>query len=88
MTATISRPELNTRRERPKFLARQDKPEFLTRREAAEYLGIAYQTMSLWAMSGKYGLPMIKVGRSVRYRQSDLDAWLERRTVGGEVGDE
>ena len=32
------------------------------------------------------GIPFIKVGRLVRYRRSDLEAWLESRTQnsGGE----
>ncbi len=59
--------------------------KLLTRAEAAEYLGLRIQTLAVWAITGRYGLPMVKVGRSVRYRQSDLDAWLESRTVGGEV---
>ncbi len=27
------------------------------------------------------GIPFIKVGRLVRYRRSDLEAWLESRTL-------
>ena len=57
----------------------------LNRDEAAKYLGIQPQTLAVWAVTGRYGLPYIKVGRSVRYRQSDLDDWLQRRTIGGEV---
>ena len=59
--------------------------KLLTRAEAAEYLGLCPQTLAVWAITGRYNLSMIKVGRSVRYRKSDLDAWLERRTVGGEM---
>lgn len=59
--------------------------KLLTREQAAAYLGLQIQTLAVWAITGRYGLPMVKVGRSVRYRQTDLDAWLERRTVGGEV---
>ena len=58
----------------------QDK--LLTRTEAAKYLGLTNpQTLGVWACEGRYDLPYIRVGRHVRYRQSDLDAWLERRTV-------
>ena len=53
----------------------------LTRNQAAEYLGIRPQTLAAWALTGRYNLPMVKVGRWVRYRKSDLDAWLESRTV-------
>lgn len=52
----------------------------LTRREAAEYLGLQEQTLAIWASTGRYALPVVKVGRSVRYRQSDLERWLTERT--------
>lgn len=54
----------------------------LTREQAAEYLGIKPQTLAVWALTQRYNLPMVKVGRCVRYRRSDLEAFLERRTVG------
>jgi len=52
----------------------------LTRREAAEFLGIRPQTMAVWHSCGRYNLPVVKVGRSARYRQSDLDKFAEDRT--------
>jgi predicted DNA-binding transcriptional regulator AlpA len=27
------------------------------------------------------GLPYIKIGKSVRYRQSDIKAWIEQHTI-------
>ncbi len=53
----------------------------LTRQQAAEFLGLQVQTLAAWAMTGKH-LPFIKVGRSVRYRQSHLDAYIEKQTIG------
>lgn len=52
----------------------------LTRKEAAEFLKLRTQTLACWAMSGKH-LSFVRVGRSVRYRQSDLDEYLAKRTV-------
>ncbi len=60
-----------------------EKPILLSRDEAAEYLGVRPQTLAIWKLTGRYNLPVIKVGRFCKYRKSDLDAWLERRTVGG-----
>ncbi|MFZ1935329.1 MAG: helix-turn-helix domain-containing protein [Thermoguttaceae bacterium] len=60
-----------------------DRPALLTREQAAEYLGIAPQTLAVWATNGRYSLPMVKVGRCARYKRSDLDRFIERRTVGG-----
>jgi len=56
-----------------------------SRREAADYLGVSPQTLAVWACTKRYDLPMIKIGRHVKYRQSDLDAFIERNTIGGEV---
>jgi len=53
----------------------------LTRVEAAEYLGIKPQTLAIWASTGRYALPMIKIGRAVRYRKEDLDRFIDRRCV-------
>ncbi|MCX7424417.1 MAG: helix-turn-helix domain-containing protein [Planctomycetia bacterium] len=75
MTATATR-ELKTR-------AKDEQSELKTREEAAAYLTMKTQTLAAWAMTGKY-LPMVKIGRSVRYRKCDLDDFLRRRTVGGD----
>jgi excisionase family DNA binding protein len=55
--------------------------ELFNEDQTAEYLSVAAQTLSVWRSSGRYDLPFIKVGRVVRYRKADLDAWLESRTV-------
>lgn len=48
--------------------------------QAAQYLDVSPGTLSVWRCTGRYQLPFLKVGRKVRYRVSDLDAWLESRT--------
>jgi predicted DNA-binding transcriptional regulator AlpA len=51
--------------------------------EAAEYCGIAGQTLALWrSQRRKNQPPYIKMSRAIRYRISDLDAWLASNTVG------
>jgi excisionase family DNA binding protein len=59
-----------------------------TREQAAEYLSVREQTLAVWASTGRYSLPYVKVGRAVRYRLSDLDAFLARRTVNAAPVDE
>ena len=54
--------------------------KLITRAEAAEYLGISVQTLADWATTKRYQLPMIKVGRLVKYRLSDIEAFLDIRT--------
>lgn len=58
----------------------------LTTRQAAEYLGLAKSTLEIWRCRGENGLPYLKMGRAVRYRLSDLEAWARARTVMTEVG--
>lgn len=58
------------------------KIKLLTRREAADFLGVRPQTLATWHVTGRYRLPVVKVGRAARYRVSDLEAWLDSRTVG------
>jgi excisionase family DNA binding protein len=55
--------------------------ERMTRREAAEYLGLSPATLEVWASTGRYSLPFVKVGRRAFYRRSDLDEWIRSRTV-------
>jgi len=58
-----------------------DGPGLMTREQAAAYLGVKPQTLAVWATVKRYRLPFIKVGRLVRYRRAELDAFLARRTV-------
>ena len=53
--------------------------DLLNEQEAAQLLDIAPGTLSVWRSVGRYNLPFLKVGRSVRYRRSDLLAWLDAR---------
>jgi excisionase family DNA binding protein len=54
--------------------------DLLTDREATQYLGLSEGTLAVWRCNGRYQIPFLKVGAKVRYRRSDLDAWLESRT--------
>lgn len=54
--------------------------ELLNRKEAADYLGITDGTLAVWACTGRYNLPYVKVGRLVKYKKSDLDIFINNRT--------
>jgi excisionase family DNA binding protein len=54
-----------------------DKPPYFTRQEAADYLGVKFHTLEVWACTGRYNIPYIKFGRSVRYKKGDLDKFIE-----------
>ena len=53
----------------------------LSRREAAQFLGIRESTLAVWHATDRYPLPVIKVGRLVRYRRDDLEGFLDARTT-------
>ena len=53
--------------------------DLLTRAQAATYLGVSPRTLAVWKCTGRYDLPVVKLGlRIVRYRKSDLDAFIAR----------
>ena len=55
--------------------------ELLSPAEAAHRLGVTVNTLETWRCNKRYRLSYIKVGGRVRYRQADLDAFLESRRV-------
>ena len=59
--------------------AQQD--ELLDESATALTLKVKPQTLSVWRMTGRYALPFVRVGRSIRYRKSDLEVWLASRVV-------
>ena len=54
--------------------------KLLTPDEVSNLLGVKKHTLAVWRSSGRYSLPFIKAGRLVRYRQSDIDQFLENQT--------
>jgi excisionase family DNA binding protein len=58
----------------------------LTPSEVAQITGLSIETLAQWR-SQRRGISFVKVSRNcVRYRQSDLDHWLEERIVSVDVG--
>lgn len=54
-------------------------PALLDKRGAAAYLGTSERHVQrLWA---ERRIPAVKVGRLVRFRVKDLDAWIAAHTV-------
>jgi excisionase family DNA binding protein len=53
----------------------------LTQRQAAALLCLSERTLERFRTSGA-GPRFVRCGKSIRYRQSDVEAWIERRSVG------
>lgn len=53
--------------------------DLLTTPEAAETLRLSARTLIRWRVERK-GPPIVRAGRRIMYRASDLDAWLQRHT--------
>ena len=66
-------------RELPGYAVNTD-PLF-TQNEAAAYLYLSPKTLAKWRCQYPDRLPHLKIGGSVRYRKSALDAFLEASTV-------
>jgi len=53
----------------------------LTPEDLAHLTGLSIETLAQWR-SQRRGIPFVKISRNcVRYRQADLDRWLEERIV-------
>jgi predicted DNA-binding transcriptional regulator AlpA len=58
--------------------------DLLTTREAAAVLGIQAQTLHAWRAARRESQPAyVRIGsRAVKYRRADLEAYINRNTVG------
>jgi len=55
-------------------------PLLLSRRQLAARLGVTERTAAEWDLRGR--IPSLRIGRTVRYCEADVLAWL-RRVNGG-----
>lgn len=51
--------------------------ELLPPSEVSAETGVPEATLAQWRYLGENGPPFLKLGGRVRYRRSDLDAWLD-----------
>ncbi len=51
-------------------------------RKTAEYLGVPAQTLYSWRSRGK-GPKGYRVGRHIKFRRAEVDAWLESQADDG-----
>jgi excisionase family DNA binding protein len=51
---------------------------YLSKKETCEYLGIAYNTLTIWI---ELGLPQIVIGGTIRIDRVAVDKWMSEMTV-------
>ena len=65
--------------------------QLVTSKEAAHMLGFSEKTLRNWRTNGRQAIPFIRIGRTVRYRTADLEAWLNGdshfKAAGGDKND-
>lgn len=57
-------------------------PQHLTEQQLSDRIGVSVDTLrEMRTKPGQDPLPFIKIGKCVRYSESDVADWLERRRV-------
>jgi len=59
--------------------------QLLNTTQAAEVLQVTPGTLMVWRCTKRYPLKFVRVGRNIRYRSTDLEAFLKARTMPGVV---
>ena len=62
-------------------VTRSGRERFLTDHEVAAWLGVTTSTLSIWRCTKRYPLNYVRVGRLIRYRESDVLQFVESRMV-------
>lgn len=60
-----------------------DPNDLMSRREAARLLGVSESTLAGWKCNRRVAIPFIKIGRLVKYRRADLEAFIADMLVNG-----
>jgi predicted DNA-binding transcriptional regulator AlpA len=67
-----------------RFVARQ---KWSARCSPSKRLSVTRGTLAGWRCTKRYDLPFVKIGRVIRYRESDIQNFLEQHTVRQASGD-
>ena len=51
----------------------------LTEKEVEAEYGINHRTLQAWRVRRSDGIPWVALGRAVRYRAKDVEAWLDSK---------
>lgn len=79
-TPTTPRPLVSMMRQPPGDVPGLTPEALMTPQQAAQVLGLSVKTLATWRSTGRHALPFIRCGGRVRYRRSDVNAWLESQS--------
>ena len=57
----------------------------LNQKETAKYLGTTVDSLNSLRYLGRNKIPYLRWGNRIKYRKSDLDAWIESNLTNKEV---
>jgi hypothetical protein len=58
--------------------------QLLNEREVASILAVQQKTLTSWRHTKRVEIPFVKIGRSVKYRVSDLRTFVEANRQGSD----
>ena len=58
-------------------------PKLLSTKDAAEILGISEASLIAWRCAGDYRLPIVRIGRQVKYKLSDVLSYIDSNRQTG-----
>lgn len=57
-----------------------NKQNLISAEQAADYLDVSTRTLANWRSRGFPNVPFCKLGRCIKYRPSDLDAYIAKHS--------
>ena len=63
-----------------------EKKKLLTTDDVEDLYSIDKQSQKIYRE--KHGMPFMKVGKRIRYKTSDIDAWVDANTKSGDASEE
>ena len=57
-----------------------NKQNLISAEQAADYLGVSTRTLANWRCRSWPNVPYIKLGRSIKYRPTDLDTYIKKHS--------
>lgn len=71
----------NTTNQKADSLPCRRRVELLDPQQVADWLGVKKTTLAIWRSEKTYRLPYVEVGGRIKYKLTDVEAFIDSRTV-------